>query len=194
MVCPYGYGESLHYGMTPYVFDFTGDPGKDYNDVYEKQIIEAGRAVLYAGGPRPVGEEIYASDRGYGFLASDCSGRQAEDQETGCRIVRRQGPDSMRRDFAEGMEEAVFGVELPAGKYDILVISGDEEESSVTNISVPQCGVYLPGGDTAAGEYQCRIIPVMHWEDGILKIVLGTEKDRKWKMNAVFINKQYMLL
>lgn len=38
MVCPYGYGESLHYGMTPYVFDFTGDPGKDYNDVYEKQI------------------------------------------------------------------------------------------------------------------------------------------------------------
>lgn len=126
MVCPYGYGESLHYGMTPYVFDFTGDPGKDYNDVYEKQIIEAGRAVLYAGGPRPVGEEIYASDRGYGFLASDCSGRQAEDQETGCRIVKRQGPDSMRRDFAEGMEEAVFGGELPAGKYDILVISGDE--------------------------------------------------------------------
>lgn len=55
MVCPYGYGESLHYGMTPYVFDFTGDPGKDYNDVYEKQIIEAGRAVLYAGGPRTRG-------------------------------------------------------------------------------------------------------------------------------------------
>ena len=57
-----------------------------------------------------------------------------------------------------------------------------------------QCGVYLPGEDTAAGEYQCRIIPVMHREDGILRIVLRTEKDQKWKMNAVFINKQYMLL
>lgn len=194
MVCPYGYGESLHYGMTPYVFDFTGDPGKDYDDVYEKQIIEAGRAVLCAGGPRPVGTEIYTADRGYGFLASDGSGGQEKDQKTGCRLVRRQGPDSMRRDFAEGMGEAVFGVELPAGKYDILVISGDEEELSVTNISVPQCGVYLPGEDTASGEYQCRIIPVMHREDGILRIVLSTEKDRKWKMNAVFINKQYMLL
>ena len=194
MVCPYGYAESMHYGMTPYVFDFTGEQGKNYDDVYEKQIIEAGRAVLYAGGPRPVGAEIYTSDRGYGFLASDRSGGREKDRETGCRIVRRQGPDNMRRDFAEGMEDAVFGVELPAGKYDILVVSGDEDEPSVTDISVPQCGVCLPGEKMDAGEYQCRIIPVMHREDRVLKIVLSTEKGRKWKMNAVFINKQYMLL
>ena len=206
MVCPYGYAEGLYYGMTPYVFDFTGEQGKDYDDVYEKQIIEAGRAVLCAGGPRPVGAEIYTSDRGYGFLASDGSGGQAKDQEndqekkqensreTGWGIVRRPGPDSMRRDFAEGMGEAVFGVELPAGKYDILVVSGDEEEPSVTDISIPQCGVCLSGEEMDAGEYQCRIIPVMHREDGILKIGLSTEKGRKWKMNAVFINKQYMLL
>ena len=206
MVCPYGYAEGLHYGMTPYVFDLTGEQGKNYDDVYEKQIIEAGRAVLCAGGPRPVGAEIYTADRGYGFLASDCGGIRAKDQEkdqergpekdreTGCRIVRRQGPDSMRRDFAEGAGDAVFGVELPAGKYDILVVSGDEEEPSVTDISVPQCGVCLPGEEMDAGEYQCRIIPVMHREDGILRIVLSTGKGRKWKMNAVFINKQYMLL
>ena len=103
-------------------------------------------------------------------------------------------PDSMRRDFAEGAGDAVFGVELPAGKYDILVVSGDEEEPSVTDISVPQCGVCLPGEEMDAGEYQCRIIPVMHREDGILRIALSTGKGRKWKMNAVFINKQYMLL
>ena len=189
MVCPYGYAEQLHYGMTPYVFDFTEEADKEYDDVYEKQIIEAGRAVLCAGGPRPTGADCYRADRGYGFIYE-----QAGESGRGVLIRKRQGPDSMRRDFAEGICEAVFGVELPAGKYDILVVSGDEEEDSLTHISVPQCGVYLPGEDTAAGEYQCRIIPVMHREDGILRIVLRTEKDQKWKMNAVFINKQYMLL
>lgn len=183
MVCPYGYAESLHYGMTPYVFDFTEQTGKDYDDVYEKQILEAGRCVLYAGGPRPVGAQRWCADRGYGFLSGGDT-----------RITKRTGPDSVRRDFAEGSEEAVFGVELPAGKYDILIVSGDEEAPSATHISVPTCGVCLEGEETAAGRYQCRIIPVMHMEDGVLKIVLGTEKGLKWKMNAVFINKQYMLL
>lgn len=185
MVCPYGYAEGLHYSMTPYIFDFTEEEDKDYDDVYEKQIIEAGRAVLFAGGPRTVGTDCYRADRGYGFIA---------ERDCGIFIRKRQGPDSMRRDFAEGVQEAAFGVELPAGKYDILVISGDEEEDSLTHISVPQCGVKLEGEPAAAGEYQCRIIPVMHRQDGVLKIVLGTEKEKKWKMNAVFINKQYMLL
>lgn len=189
MVCPYGYAEQLHYGMTPYIFDFTEETDKNYDDVYEKQIIEAGRAVLCAGGPRPAGADRYCADRGYGFVYEP-----AGENRSGVLIRKRQGPDSMRRDFAEGIREAVFGVELPAGKYDILIVAGDEEEGSLTHVSVPQCGVCLPGEEAAPGEYQCRVIPVMHRKDGILRISFGTETGKKWKINALFINKQYMLL
>ena len=186
-VCPYSYAEQLHYPMTPYVFDFTGDPGKDYGKVYEKQVIEAGRALLFAGGPRPVGAEGYTSDRGYGF--AEQTGGKAKTLSGSVRIVSRDIPDPIRRDFAESTQRAVFAVELPAGRYDLLVISGDETESSLTHLAVPECGISLPGNRKSAGRYQCRQIPVVHEKDGALELVIDTEPGQKWKLNAVFINK-----
>ncbi len=181
-VCPYGYADQLHYPMTPYVFDFTNDRAKQYDDVYEKQIVEAERAILSAGGPRPVGAESYSAGRGYGFAAGMP------------RIVGRDLPDSMRKDFAEGTEETAFAVELPAGRYDLLVISGDEEESSLTHLAVPECGISLRGSRRRPGRYQCRTVPVVHERDGALEIVFHTDPGEKWKVNAIFINKIYSRL
>lgn len=232
MVCPYGFAEKLRYGMTPYVFDFTEDKGKNYDDAYERQVLEAGRTVLHAGGPRPVGAVKYLPYIGYGFLpAGALAGNLTEKGDsalagtlTECgdsvsagnlmekgdsasaeglaetaggreiRIKRRSGPDSLRRDFAEGGGSAFFGVGLPAGKYDILVISGDKKEQSVTHLAVPGSGLTYTGKVQKAGRYQCRLMPVMHERDGILAIRIDTNPGLKWKLNAVFINKEYMIL
>ena len=187
MVCPYGYADRLRYPMTPLVLDFTEQEAKDYDPVYEKQIIEAGRSVLYAGGPRAVPAKRYCADAGYGFL---------EDEKEACdgRIVCRSGPDALRQDFAEGSEPAVFAIELPAGKYDLLMISGDREEPSCTGFEIPECGVSLEAAFRPAGKYQYRIIPVIHPEDGLLKIGIRSGHGLKWKLNAIFVNKEYMFL
>lgn len=188
MVCPYGYAEGWRYPMTPYIFDFTEEKNKDYENVYRRQIIRAGRACLYAGGPRAVGTEEYCADRGYGFLTEAGMGPET------ITICGRKGPDDLRRDFAEGELPVVFGVELPAGKYDILVISGDQDEESLTNLEILDHGIHICGGRKGPGRYQCRILPVMHEADGVLRLRLSTEKGRKWKLNGLFINKEYMLL
>lgn len=188
MICPYGYADVLYYPMTPYVFDFTEDMNKNYDEVYLPQILEVGQSVLLAGGPRTVGNESYQGNRGYGFLSLDDGGA------CGVTLKKRVGPDTLRNDFAEGIGEAVFGVELPAGKYTLLLIAGDEEEESYTAFSIEECGIRLPGERKAAGRYQYRVIPILHEKDGILKIGIHSEWELKWKLNALFINKEYLLL
>lgn len=211
MVCPYGFGETHRYAMTPYVFDFTDEPDKDYDEVYAPQLIEAGRAVLLAGGPRCAGTERYTADRGYGFLEIQVEESAAAGQNKACgntadrntagqntaepaTLVKRPGPDALRRDFVQGGRKTEFGIELPAGKYDILVISGDENESSLTHLAVPDAGVFARGLVQGRGRYQCRLLPVMHRQDGILRLAVDTDPGLRWKLNAVFVNKEYMLL
>lgn len=183
MVCPYGAADTLRYAMTPYVFDFTEEQEKDYSQVYGWQLTEAGRSVLFAGGPRCTGPKLYTSDRGYGFAAAG-----------GITAAGRKKPDALRRDFVQGEAAAEFWVELPAGKYDLLVISGDEEEGSLTHLAVRSSGVYAEGSVQEKGRYQCRLLPVVHGRDGILKLSLSTCPGMKWKLNTLFINKEYSLL
>lgn len=183
MLCPYGYAENLHYPMTPYVFDFTNDCCKNYDEVYDKQILEAGRSVLNATGPRATGIEKYNPDTGYGFIKTE-----------GLFLQVRQKPDALRKDFVEGVENVEFGIELPAGKYDILVISGDDKSPSVTHLGIFDSGILVKGRHQAAGRYQCRSIPVIHEKDGVLRLSVSTDPGMKWKLNAIFINKNYMFL
>lgn len=198
MVCPYGFADTRRYAMTPYIFDFTEEQEKNYDEVYYRQLIEAGRSVLFAGGPRCVSAESYSCDRGYGFVKAP-----------GVTMAGREKPDALRRDFAQGEETAEFGIELPAGKYDLLVISGDEDEESLTHLAVcsPEAnssdiestgarfsGIRMEGRRQAPGRYQCRLLPVVHGRDGILKVSVSTDPGMKWKLNAIFINKEYLLL
>lgn len=182
-VCPYSLGDSLQYPMTVYVFDFTkakSDDEKDYDTVYSKQAIVSNHTFVYPGGPIQIGTEKYSFDKGYGFISGQVR-----------KAIDRGQPDALRRDFIEGRRRAVFGVELPRGKYDILVISGDEEEGSLTTIEIKSAGIKKTGRGIRAGRYQCTVIPLMHECDGILSIALSTEQGGKWKCNAIFINKLY---
>lgn len=183
-VCPFGLADSRQYTMTPYIFDFgKTDTEKNYDNVYSRQAYRLQRCILYSAGPRRLGAESYDKNKGYGFCTAE-----------GIEAMDRGRPDDMRRDFLEGSGCVRFLMELPAGKYDLLVISGDEEEPSRTDVSLPQYGTCLTGEKLAAGRYQCRVLPVMHEQDGLLILQLDSGAGEKWKLNAVFVNKEYAVL
>lgn len=100
----------------------------------------------------------------------------------------RKKPDALRRDFVEGTEEAVFVLELPKGKYDVLLISGDEEEESSSVFDFPDYGSFARTGRQKPGSYACKVLSVFLEKDGKLKIRIRAEEGAKWKLNAMFIN------
>lgn len=182
--CPYMLGDSRQQRMTPYILDFTpSQEDKAYLDVYGLQEYRVQRSVLRAAGPIRAGLDVFDADRGYGF-----------DSMEGLELAQRPGPDEIRRDFAAGRVRREFWLELPGGKYDLLLISGDEEMESQTTVGLPQCGMKLEGEKLAAGRYQCRIMPVYHERDGILRISIDTECGGEWRLNAVIVNKEYARL
>ena len=179
--CAYLLGNSHQYQMLPHIFDF-GDAAisKDYDAVFHRTFCMSGRAIAYFGAPKQIGTEAYQGNLGYGF-ASDES----------LSISDRKRPDDMRRDFVQGTQYNEFQIELPRGKYNVLIISGDEDEESLTHISLPHIGGKITGKSMKAGKYQCKIIPFVHEEDGLIKIGLSTENGKKWKLNGIFLSKEY---
>lgn len=182
-VCGYLLANELRYVQTPYIFDFGIKEGKkNYDDSYPRQFVTSGRCILYAAGPRRIGTDEYRPETGFGFL-----------EQGDVRAVDRGKPDSLRRDFLEGQQTALFAVSLPKGKYDFLLICGDEEEASLTQAMVLEHGTTVCTGNLAAGNYGCRILPVIHENDGELRIQFTTKNGYKWKLNAIFVNKEFAL-
>lgn len=181
--CAYLLANDFKYVPTPYIFDFgIGVQEKNYDDSYPLQIAIGGQTALYSSAPRRIGAEEYRQEKGYGFCGV-----------TGIGGADRGGPDALRRDFLEGTVETVFVICLPKGKYDFLLICGDESEESCTNIELLGYGTVISTGRLAAGEYGCKTLPVMQERDGELSIRLCGGKGFKWKLNAMFVNKEYGL-
>lgn len=179
--CAFRLGNAHQYPITQYVLDFGIAAGeKNYDSVYRKQLFRTGKSLLFFGAPKQVGPEGYDGDKGYGFSSS-----------AGLAVQDRHAPDDMRRDFIEGSEDCEFWVELPRGKYNLLVVSGDEERESLTHLSLPQLSGRIGGERMQAGRYQCRSIPFVHERDGVFRLGLSTETGCRWKLNALFLNKEY---
>ena len=125
---------------------------------------------------RHIGSEGFDYFRGYGFKdASDI------------KIINRTGPDLVRRDFAESYKNGEFLIEAPRGQYEILLISGDNDEDSVT-VATVENSRKIGGKVIPKGTYQCDIIPIIHEDDGLIRIKLSTATGYKWKLNAVMVN------
>ena len=136
--------------------------------------------MVFFGGPKRSGPKEYQGETGYGFAFPE-----------GLATVDRGLPDSLRRDFISGSQDNEFWIELPRGKYNMLLISGDEEGETLTHITlIHRCGK-ISGEILGPGQYQCRIIPFTHEKDGVFKIGLSTENKYTWKLNALFLNKEY---
>ena len=95
----------------------------------------------------------------------------------------------LRADFLEGSRPAVFVLDLPRGKYDLLIVSGDEEEASGTRFSLKEQGTKADTGILPPGRYGCMHLPLIHARDGQMLLSISPSPGYHWKLNAIFVNK-----
>ena len=159
-----------------YKFDFGAVRPKEYHKVLFRTGYAAEKMLVHTMGFIQLPELEFTVKRGYGF-----------DSAEGLTRVDRNAPDEIRCDFIEGERDAEFLIEAPRGQYELLVASGDECEESVT---ILECeGGRRTGGKTVkAGKYQMSLIPVIHEEDGLIRLKVSTVKGKKWKLNYLLVN------
>jgi fibronectin type 3 domain-containing protein len=106
---------------------------------------------------------IYSSQQQYGFVTAAMGSRD------------QGGPDALRRDFviAQGSE---FIVDLPEGKYQVLITTGSQDNSDRASYSLE--GGAVKGGDyTAAGEFK-EYKDIVKVTDGQLNITFSNSVAR----------------
>ena len=172
------YGNLRHANHTLYKFDFgTGEKKEYFREFPAQTVTDAGRSMKYTPfvslSPR---NALFTPKQGYGFLEAE-----------GIRACDLGAPDLLRRDLLEGEGEAVFAIEAPRGQYEMLVVSGDGEEESVTRLSTEQG--FSAGGDVIpTGRYQCELIPVIQKKDGLIRLRVSTRPGHKWKLCLLILN------
>ena len=161
---------------TVYKFDFTNENEKKYSDYFPMQCyVNQGHHMNTLDFFR-IGAEEYSCGRGFGFASAE-----------GIKLSDSSAPDALRKDFAEGELDAEFIIEAPRGQYELLLISGDGNEDSVTIATCENCRTV--GGDVVPkGTYQCEIIPVISEYDEPIRIKISTRAGYRWKLNCIMMN------
>ena len=118
----------------------------------------------------------FTCKQGYGF--SNVEGITAK---------LREEPDCLRQDFLQGQLETEFIIEAPRGQYELLVISGDRDEDSVTILEGAH-GYRTEGGVVKSGRYQCELIPMIQKRDEPMRLKISTKPGYSWKLNCIFLN------
>lgn len=163
-----------------YRFDFGCGVAKDYTETLHRQVYEAGKIGL--GFQMVTVDNTFSVYEGYGF------------KQKGELIAQnRNMADQIRTDFIEGTEEATFWMEVTKGRYDLLIICGDEQESSYTEVTIDKHLRVEPKTQLKAGEYLYEVVPLMIKEDKYLEVRLTTKSGEKWKLNSLIVNKVHSL-
>ena len=171
-------GNIRHVNHTLYKFDMGALTEKEYWTEFPAQAhLDSGRGMKCMRFT-PVRAEncAFTPKQGYGFKSA-----------AGITAVDRGAPDLLRRDFLEGTGDAEFIIEAPRGQYELLVVSGDAEEDSVTRLST-ESGYTAGGKLIPAGRYQCELIPMMQKKDEPMRLFVSTEEGKKWKLNLIVLN------
>ena len=67
------------------------------------------------------------------------------------------------------------------------MVSGDATDPSVTRLEC-EFGPTTGGEVIPAGRYQCKVLPVVLEDDGVLRLRLSTQPGYRWKLNYLFLN------
>ena len=163
---------------TVYKFDFGTVADKDYAEILTRQCYGFDKRTIKLLGFNFIGQDAlpFTVRRGFGF--TDC---------TGMLSVDRGAPDGLRRDFVEGTNDTEFVIEAPRGQYELLVVSGDDAEDSLTNLEAVN-GRAVKGGVMRAGQYQAKVLPLVNEEEEPIRLRISTEKGYKWKINYMMLN------
>ncbi len=164
---------------TLYKFDFGPVKDKKYAWAFMRQAYVADRRAIFSLPFIHIDEDslAFTYKRGFGFNA-----------EENIKAVDRGTDDILRRDFVEGTEPVEFIIENPRGQYEMLVVSGDNEEDSVTIVEAVN-GRKAGGEVVKKGRYQCKLLPLVNEsDDEYIKLRISTIPGYKWKINTIFLN------
>lgn len=174
-------GEQVVSRMTVYKFDFSQNTErlpKDYREILERQMHGAGKKGTDFR--RVTVESLYSPQVGFGW-----------ESVKGLTYMDRGNLDPLRRDFIAGNQPNAFIVDLVAGQYRILLVSGDAEAGNDTGIKI--C---LPGNEFTTlsrdrkGWFTTESFPIQLTEDVSLRLELDSPHGRgPWKLNALIVNK-----
>lgn len=154
---------------------------KNYFKALPRQIHVAG--VLGQAFRKVSPDTIFTTYSGMGW--------ERTDQITS---IDRGAPDLLRRDFVGGTGDAVFRIELPKGRYDLLIVTGDEEAPSWTELEIPGQLKWKPDKPLKAGEYATDMIPITQKKDGCLSLRFRSSDGLPWRVNLLVINRNYSYL
>ena len=161
---------------TVYKFDFGANPKKNYSSCFLRQAQATEQRIIRGTAFVFVGSLPFTAKQGYGF-----------DKPEAITVVDRGAPDELRRDFLEGTEDVEFIIEVPRGQYELLVVSGDEEEDSVTIVEAVN-GRRSGGELVPKGTYQSKLLPLVNESDEPVRLKISTVPGHNWKLNYVFMN------
>ncbi|ACT02284.1 glycosyl hydrolase family 95 catalytic domain-containing protein [Paenibacillus sp. JDR-2] len=154
---------------------------KNYTEALPRQIHTAG--VLGQAFRKVTPDMIFTPYSGIGW--------ERTDQLT---AIDRGASDLLRRDFVGGAGEAVFRIELPKGRYDLLIVTGDEAAPSCTELEIPGQLKWRPEKPLKAGEYATEMIPMTQKKDGCASLRFRSREGLPWRINLLVINRNYSYL
>lgn len=163
---------------TLYKFDLGAAANKKYTDTWARQAYASNDMVLLQTPIVMITPENcrFTVAQGYGFM-----------DDTGITAVDRHTNDPFRRDFLEGSEPVEFVIDAPRGQYELLIVSGDEEEDSVTILQAVN-GTSAGGDVVKKGIYQSELLAVIQKKDQPIRLRISTKPGYRWKINCIFLN------
>ncbi|TYP73122.1 glycosyl hydrolase family 95 catalytic domain-containing protein [Paenibacillus methanolicus] len=177
-------GNSRVSKLASYRLDFGVKPellAKDYRQALPRQVHVEG--VLGQAFRKVTADSLFTPQTGIGWARTES-----------VEAVDREGPDLLRRDFVGGTDEAVFLVELPRGRYDLLIVSGDAAALSYTELNIQGGPRWTTERALRAGEYAAEIIPITQRKDGCAELRFRSRSGLPWRVNLLVINRNYTYL
>ncbi|UQZ80852.1 Glycosyl hydrolase family 65 central catalytic domain protein [Paenibacillus konkukensis] len=167
--------------LAAYRLDFGLKLVKDYNRALPRQIhVEGVPGQTFR---KITAETVFTPRSGIGWESADK-----------ITATDRGEPDLLRRDFIGGTVEAALIIELPKGRYDLLIVSGDNAEPSYTMAEIPGQMVWKPDKALKAGEYATDMLPLTQRNDGFAVIRFRSCEGLPWRVNVLVINRNYPYL
>lgn len=154
---------------------------KDYSRVLPRQLHTEG--VLGQTFRKISPESVFTPYTGIGWKSAD-----------NIAAADRGGPDLLRRDFIGATSEAVFMIELPKGRYDMLIVSGDSTAPSFTELEIEGQTRWRSRNGLRAGEFATDMIPFKQEKDGYASFRFRPCEGNPWRVNLLVINRNYSYL